>query len=200
MQVPSTATQRVLSLVVDVVAHYFAVDSDVPEEAVLALLAVLVDPSATSSAIARELLRKATLHLQLPVGRAVVRALRATPALSEQQSAPAKKRPKKTKAKVVGDYSSSVGDEATVIAHAHAVVLELSVVDPRLLLNVMPMLNEELLADDVERRMATVHVLGRLFARPSGSIAHDYRRVLLAFLERTSGPCATLRCLACSCP
>ncbi|PWY99706.1 ARM repeat-containing protein [Testicularia cyperi] len=82
---------------------------------------------------------------------------------------------------------------------AHSLILQINRVVPSLLLNVIPQLEEELRAEDVQLRILATKVLGQMFAEKStnaaesGDLARRYAGTWRAWLGRANDKSSSLR-------
>ena len=86
---------------------------------------------------------------------------------------------------------ASVLQQSDASSNAYALVYELHLVEPRLLLYTLPKVAERLVCDDAKTRDATVTLLGRLFAE--GDYATAYPAVYAEWLRRFTDKDAELR-------
>ncbi|XP_058218154.1 sister chromatid cohesion protein PDS5 homolog B isoform X2 [Rhododendron vialii] len=81
----------------------------------------------------------------------------------------------------------------------HEIIYEVIQHAPQMLLNVIPTLTQELLADQVDVRIKAVKFIGRLLALPGRHLAHEYHQLFLEFTKRFSDKSAEVRLGAISC-
>ncbi|KAG5544487.1 hypothetical protein RHGRI_017042 [Rhododendron griersonianum] len=81
----------------------------------------------------------------------------------------------------------------------HEIIYEVIQYAPQMLLNVIPTLTRELLADQVDVRIKAVKFIGRLLALPGRHLAHEYRQLFIEFTKRFSDKSAEVRLGAISC-
>ncbi|KAI8550996.1 hypothetical protein RHMOL_Rhmol06G0150300 [Rhododendron molle] len=81
----------------------------------------------------------------------------------------------------------------------HEIIYEVIQYAPQILLNVIPTLTRELLADQVDVRIKAVKFIGRLLALPGRHLAHEYHQLFIEFTKRFSDKSAEVRLGAISC-
>ncbi|XP_010242780.1 PREDICTED: sister chromatid cohesion protein PDS5 homolog A isoform X2 [Nelumbo nucifera] len=81
----------------------------------------------------------------------------------------------------------------------HEIIFEIFQCAPQMLLAVIPNLTHELLTDQVDVRIKSVNLLGKLFALPEHHVAQQYRQLFFEFLKRFSDKSSEVRIAALQC-
>ena len=173
-------------------------------DALVELLLVSLLPSSrkgapATHALAQQVVRRSSDALTRPVAAWLNGCLSLTPTEGVvSPDGPGKPRRSDTSNEDEDEYEdaivpvdASVLQQSDASSNAYALVYELHLVEPRLLLYTLPKVAERLVCDDAKTRDATVTLLGRLFAE--GDYATAYPAVYAEWLRRFTDKDAELR-------
>ncbi|KAI8348451.1 armadillo-type protein [Choanephora cucurbitarum] len=84
-------------------------------------------------------------------------------------------------------------DDYAEVKKAHNLICKINAVVPELLMNVLPLLQEEMKVDHINIRQLSTETLGRMFAEPSSSVATQYPAIWKTWLGRRHDKSIQLR-------
>lgn len=93
----------------------------------------------------------------------------------------------------VGGNIDSESDEFKDVEKAHHLILKINAVAPDLLLNVLPLLQEEMKLDQLNVRQLATETMGKMFAEPSSTVAEKYQSIWKTWLGRRDDKVLQLR-------
>lgn len=89
--------------------------------------------------------------------------------------------------------SESSLEEFEDLKKAHQLILKINATTPDLLLNVLPLLQEEMKVDQLNVRQLATEMMGQLFADPTSTVAEKYPIIWKTWLGRRDDKSISLR-------
>uniref|UniRef100_A0A7S3ZQM5 Sister chromatid cohesion protein n=1 Tax=Pelagomonas calceolata TaxID=35677 RepID=A0A7S3ZQM5_9STRA len=196
-----------LDVMSGVVAQLDAIPDGLVELLLVSLLPSGRKAAPTTHWLAQAVVRRGADALTRPVAAWLNGCLSLSP--TEGIVTPENEKKKKRRRRSDDSSSSSEEDEETPLkrigqdtlaksdasgANAYALVFEVHLAEPRMLLYTLPKVSERLLAEDDRTREATLTLLGRLFASPKEDYASSYPGIYQEWLRRFHDKCSEVRC------